>query len=157
MQKMTSLACLAADLCIDEKLLLNLLDVTTTNDNKTVNELIHVDEVIVRKVAKLVDDLEKYANVSEFLEENSKVFGDQAEKSLVKTLGLSKPIDTHHDGYCLTNNSRVEVKVSRIMKPKHTMPDSTFAKRALHFDPDNPCKGSTMYQHVKPARFDQCY
>jgi len=152
--KMTSLACLAEELCIDEKLLLILLDITTTNDNKTVNELIHIDHIIARKVATLVDDLTRYANVSEFLEENSKAFGDHAEKSLVATLGLSKPLDTHYDGYDFINNNKIEIKVSRIMQPKHKMPLSTFAKRALRFDPTNPCKGSTMYQHVKPAKFD---
>ena len=140
--KMTSLAGLAAELCIDEKLLLILLDITTTNDNKTVNELIHIDEIIARKVATLVDDLSKYANVSEFLEENSKAFGDQAEKSLVTTLGLSKPIDAHHDGYHYPSNKKIEIKVSRMMEPKHNMPTATFGKRALHFDSANPCKGS---------------
>jgi hypothetical protein len=152
--KMTSLACLAEELCIDEKLLLILLDITTTDDNKTVNELIHIDDIIARKVATLADDLTRYANVSEFLEENSKAFGDQAEKSLVTTLGLSKPKDAHHDGYDSINDNKIEIKVSRMMEPKHNMPFSTFAKRALHFDPTNPCKGSTMYQHVKPAKFD---
>lgn len=149
---MINLSRASAETGIDERLLLASLELTINNN--TLNDLLHIDKKFLNAATTLVNNIEKYPNLSQFLEENSKVYGDIAEKILVSTLGLEKAKNSHFDGYHRNYNNRIEIKVTRPLMERKKGIMKSFAQRAHFFDPNNPCKGNGTYQHVKPDKFD---
>ena len=148
---MIKLSRAATETGIDERLLMASLELT---NNDTLNDLLHIDRKYLQAAVALVEDLDNYPNLPQFLEENSKAYGDVAEKMLISTLGLAKARSSHSDGYDRIHNNDVEFKVARpLMERKKAMVKS-FAQRAYFFDPNNPCRGNPIYQHVKPSMHD---